>query len=197
MGAIHICLSGNLACSGVMPCAECHGARSQVLARAFMLTGGPFVDRATVMRFFEVYGHVWQDFQAQVLAAVPQVPPTLNAAEPSMAPGGTETMPAPPSVPPTPPVGMNEGPKTAPAASEPPMVAEEERDMMAPMTQEELDALMRQAQQPLPVEGTETADVVAAPVEEKPEPSEKAQRPDPGSKREGNEGAFEQKEGTT
>ena len=199
---LHICMSGNPSCSGIMPCAACHGARSQVLARAFAMAG--MVDRAQMQTFFQVYTAVWADFQAQVLAALPPVPPTLNGAEPPE--GHGETMPAPPegSIPPTPPVGMSEGlmPVAEPSAGslgEPPVVAEEvEKDMMAPMTELELKALMSQAaQNTLPVEGPEPVATVAVAAEEKPKLVKEAPRPDRGSKREGNEAAMQKEEGTT
>lgn len=194
---IHICLSGNTSCSGILPCAECHGARSQVLARAFAMAG--MVDRAQMQQFFQVYTAVWADFQAQVLAALPPVPPTLNGAEPGQAWHG-ETMPeGVASVPPSPPVGMSEGP-SSPSLSEAPVVAEAaepERDMMAPMTELELKALMSQAaQNTLPVEGPEPVVDVAVAAEEKPE-LDKTPRPDRGSKREGNEAGMQKEEGTT
>ena len=161
------------------------------MARVFMMAG--FTDRAAMQHFFQVYANVWADFQQQVFAQVPQVPPTLNGAMPGQVPQGPDTMPAPASVPPPPPVGMSEGPAPQGEVSEPPVV---ERDMMAPMTQDELDDLFKRAQKPLPVEGAEPPGAVAAPVEEAPAP-EKTPKPDRGPRREGNEAAHQEKEGTT
>ncbi len=77
---LHICLSGNPACSGINPCDACHDVWKTVILPKAMVMGGFNGSKAQAAAFFHGYALARQEV-LQHLAA--QIQPTLNGAEPS------------------------------------------------------------------------------------------------------------------
>ncbi len=78
--ALHICLSGNPACSGVNPCEACHKVYVSTILPKAMVAGGFNGDRAQAVAFFQGYALARQEV---LLHLASQIPPTLNGADPS------------------------------------------------------------------------------------------------------------------
>lgn len=86
--ALHICLSGNPACSGINPCDACHQVYVSTILPKAMVAGGFNGDRGQAAAFFQAYGHARQGV-LQHLARMVQ--PTLNAPDPGpVSPMATE-----------------------------------------------------------------------------------------------------------
>lgn len=83
---LHLCLSGNPACSGINPCDACHQVYVTTILPKAMVAGGFNGSRQQAAAFFQGYGASRQEV-LQHLAR--QVQPTLNGAEPP----GAEPMP--------------------------------------------------------------------------------------------------------
>lgn len=77
--ALHICLSGNPACSGINPCDACHQVYLQTILPKAMVMGGFNGSRAQAGAFFAGYGAARQEVLRHLAA---QIQPTLNGHEP-------------------------------------------------------------------------------------------------------------------
>lgn len=76
---LHLCLSGNPACSGINPCDACHQVYVSTILPKAMVGGGFNGSHAQAGAFFQAYGQA----RAEVLQAIArQVQPTLNGALP-------------------------------------------------------------------------------------------------------------------
>lgn len=79
---LHICLSGNPACSGINPCDACHHVyTTRILPRA-MVMGGFNGSRAQSQAFFAGYKQARQEVLHNLAAQLQAQAPTLNGAEP-------------------------------------------------------------------------------------------------------------------
>lgn len=86
--ALHICLSGNPACSGINPCDACHQVYTSTILPKAMVAGGFNGSRAQAAAFFQAYAMARHEV-LQHLAS--QIQPTLNGADPE---APTEAPPA-------------------------------------------------------------------------------------------------------
>lgn len=77
--ALHICLSGNPACSGINPCDACHQVYTATILPKAMVMGGFNGSQAQAAAFFQGYAMARREV-LQHLAA--QLQPTLNGADP-------------------------------------------------------------------------------------------------------------------
>lgn len=78
--ALHICLSGNPACSGINPCDACHQVYTSVVLPKAMVAGGFNGSHTQAAMFFQAYKLARQEV---LLSLAQQIQPTLNGAEPS------------------------------------------------------------------------------------------------------------------
>lgn len=88
--ALHICLSGNPACSGINPCDACHQVYVSTILPKAMVMGGFNGSQAQAAAFFHGYKVARHEVLQHIAS---QIQPTLNGADASEAP--TESPPSP------------------------------------------------------------------------------------------------------
>ena len=79
---LHICLSGNPACSGINPCDACHQVYTARILPKAMVAGGFNGSHAQAALFFQAYALARKEVLHTLAAHLQAEAPTLNGASP-------------------------------------------------------------------------------------------------------------------